>query len=143
MANLSSAVADGFRIACPDLVAWIETWTLSCEQGSTKPSPTIFGTALDALGIPPARVLMVGDSLEHDVVPALELGMTAVWLRRNQASAAPVVAVDPHGASLPVAAAAVPEGSLVARTLSDVRRMALTWLWSERPGHGLTPPLAI
>jgi beta-phosphoglucomutase-like phosphatase (HAD superfamily) len=140
---LSSAVAEGFRIACPTLVPLIETWTLSCEHGSTKPSPKIFGAALDALGVAPAQVLMVGDSLEHDVVPALALGVSAVWLRRNEASAAQVVAVDPHGAPFATAADAVPEGAVVARTLSDVRRIALTWLWSARPPHGLTLPLAI
>lgn len=129
LANLSSAVAEGFRIACPTLIPLIETWTLSCEHGSTKPSPAIYGAALDALGVAPAQVLMVGDSREHDVVPALALGMSAVWLRRNEG-----VAAD---------ADAVPTGAIVARTLSDVRRIALTWLWSERAGHGLTLPLAI
>jgi len=143
VANLSSAAAEGFRIACPTLVSLIETWTISCEHGSTKPSATIFHAALAALGLAPAQVLMVGDSLEHDVVPAIALGMTAVWLRRNEAGAAHVVEVDPHGAPFPVAADVVPKGAVVARTLSDVRRIALTWMWSGRGRHGLTLPLAI
>jgi HAD superfamily hydrolase (TIGR01493 family) len=141
LANLSSAAAEGFRIACPTLVSWIETWTLSCEHGSTKPSATIFQAALDALGVAPAQVLVVGDSLEQDVAPALALGMSAVWLRRNEAAAAHVVEVDPHGAPFPVPA--VPRGAVVARTLSDVRRIALTWMWTDRKRHGLTLPLPV
>jgi putative hydrolase of the HAD superfamily len=141
LANASSAGAEGFRIACPDLVSWIQTWTLSCEQGSTKPSAAIFSAALAALDVAPDKVLMVGDRLEHDVVPALALGMSAIWLRRSEPSSAPV---DPQGAPLPVSPGeSVPSGAFVARSLSDVRRIALTWLWSDRGRHGLTLPLAI
>jgi putative hydrolase of the HAD superfamily len=138
LANLSSAVAEGFRIACPDLVSWVGTWTLSCEQGSTKPSGAIFSAALGALDVPPAQALMVGDDLEEDVVPALALGMSAVWLRRDEAARADVPVI---GSAPP--AAKVPSGAVVARSLSDVRRIALTWLWSDRACHGLTLPLAI
>jgi FMN phosphatase YigB (HAD superfamily) len=143
LANLSSPGVEGFRIACPGIVSWIDTWGISCERGSTKPSAAAFQGVLDALGVAPAATLMVGDSLERDVAPALALGMSAVWLRRAEAAPARVVAVDPHAASFPVPAEVVPEGAVVARTLSDVRRIALTWLWAGRGPHGLTAPLAL
>ena len=143
VANLASPAAEGFRITCPAIVPWIDAWTLSCEQGSAKPSATIFQAALDALGVKPADALMVGDSLEHDAGPALALGMSAIWLRRGQAGAGHVVAVDPHAAPVPVPAEVVPKGAIVARTLLEVRRMVLTWLWSDRTRHDLTAPLKL
>jgi FMN phosphatase YigB (HAD superfamily) len=54
--------------------------------GSTKPEPGIFRVALDALGIPPteyARVVMVGNNLERDVLGANRLGLVSVYLHWN------------------------------------------------------------
>jgi len=51
------------------------------ELVAGKPSPLILGTALDRLGVPPARCLMVGDRLETDLRMGQEAGMlTAVPL---------------------------------------------------------------
>lgn len=32
-----------------------------------KPAPVIYASAVASLGLPPARLLAVGDSLEHDI----------------------------------------------------------------------------
>jgi len=51
------------------------------ELVAGKPSPLILGTALDRLGVPPARCLMVGDRLETYLRMGQEAGMlTAVPL---------------------------------------------------------------
>ena len=51
------------------------------ELVAGKPSPLILRTALDRLGVPPARCLMVGDRLETDLRMGQESGMlTAVPL---------------------------------------------------------------
>lgn len=61
----------------------------STVEGVRKPSPGLFMRALSALGLPPARVLVVGDSLTNDIAPALALGCPAVHLKgRSWASAA-------------------------------------------------------
>jgi len=145
LANLSMPGLEGFRIACPEIVSRIETWTVSCEHGDAKPEAALFRKALDALGVPAAQTLMIGDRLDLDVAPAVALGMSALWVRRADAGAASVVTVDPHAAP-PFTAGddgAIPPGIQVARTLSEVRRMALTWLWADRRRHGLTAPLAL
>lgn len=49
--------------------------------GVFKPDCRIFEAALEALGLPPDRVAMVGDSLDKDCAPARSLGMYAIWLR--------------------------------------------------------------
>ncbi len=43
-----------------------------------KPNPAFFRAGLDRLGKPASRVVMIGDDLEGDVLPAMALGMTGV-----------------------------------------------------------------
>lgn len=57
----------------------VSAWALSCEIGASKPDPRIFRAALDALGVPAADALMVGDRGAWDGAAA-ELGMTALVL---------------------------------------------------------------
>lgn len=56
---------------------------VSGELGTPKPMPSIFLRAAQLLGVEPAAVLHVGDSLEADVGGAIDAGMTAVWLNRD------------------------------------------------------------
>jgi FMN phosphatase YigB (HAD superfamily) len=54
--------------------------------GVEKPAPLIFRTALEALGIPEsdyARVAMVGNNLERDIVGANRLGLVSIFFRWN------------------------------------------------------------
>ena len=67
-----------------------------------KPAPEAFRAGLDALGLPPERVAMVGDDVENDVLAAQELGITGVLVRTGKfreetlarASGPPDVIVD-------------------------------------------------
>ena len=56
---------------------------LSCEVGAVKPGPRIFEVALDALGMPPEEVLMVGDSWMDDAAAAA-LGIRTLILPRTR-----------------------------------------------------------
>ncbi|MGQ9410387.1 HAD family hydrolase [Mycolicibacterium gilvum] len=49
-----------------DGVGTVDEFVLSFEVGAVKPDPSIFQTALDRLGVPAERALMVGDSDEAD-----------------------------------------------------------------------------
>lgn len=51
--------------------------------GYAKPRREIFLAAVEPLGVDPARVLYVGDSVEHDVHGATAVGMAAVLLDRH------------------------------------------------------------
>ena len=55
--------------------------TVSYREGVRKPSPEIFRRALAKAGAGPARTLMIGDSLENDILPCRALGMKCVWYR--------------------------------------------------------------
>src|SRR3989304_3251532 len=49
---------------------------------ANKPRPRIFEIALEALRVPPADVVHIGDSLEADIEGASRLGMRTVWVNR-------------------------------------------------------------
>ncbi len=49
--------------------------------GLRKPDPRIFLLALGRFGLPGSEVIFVGDSYERDMVPAMEAGMKAIWLK--------------------------------------------------------------
>lgn len=53
----------------------------SAVVGIRKPDPRIFRLGVDALGLSPEEVTVVGDSWDKDMVPACEVGCQAVWLR--------------------------------------------------------------
>ncbi|MCM1452113.1 MAG: HAD family hydrolase [Clostridium sp.] len=46
-----------------------------------KPDPRIFSIAIERFGLPPAEVLIVGDSLKNDILPADALGSPSVWIK--------------------------------------------------------------
>jgi FMN phosphatase YigB (HAD superfamily) len=52
----------------------------SARVGLSKPDPRMFVTAVEALGIEPARAVMVGDSLARDMAGARAAGMAHIWL---------------------------------------------------------------
>ncbi|MFL5629174.1 MAG: HAD family hydrolase [Ktedonobacteraceae bacterium] len=52
---------------------------ISVDLGVRKPNSAIFLHALNALNIPPAEAVMVGDSLLSDIVGSKMLGIFSVW----------------------------------------------------------------
>ncbi|MFE9200968.1 HAD family hydrolase [Micromonospora sp. NPDC007230] len=47
-----------------------------------KPAPEFYAAVVTAAGLPPERIVYVGDSPAHDVVAAQRVGLRAVWLNR-------------------------------------------------------------
>jgi len=48
-----------------------------------KPDPAFFAKVTAVAGVPPARILYVGDRLDNDVRPARRAGMRTALLRRG------------------------------------------------------------
>ncbi len=61
----------------------------SAVVGIRKPDPRIFLLGVDALGLKPEEVMVVGDSLDKDIIPAHEAGCQTVWLRGEGWTPAP------------------------------------------------------
>ena len=53
----------------------------SAVVGIRKPDQQIFLLGVDALGMKPEEVTVVGDSLEKDIIPAKRAGCHTVWLK--------------------------------------------------------------
>jgi len=85
VSNIWSPYEVGFRRACPGIPPLVESWNLSYRAGVPKPDPAMFEAALAALAVAAAETVMIGDSVEKDVLPALALGIRAIWLVRSTA----------------------------------------------------------
>ena len=56
----------------------------SAVVGIRKPDSRIFQLGVEALGLQPCEVTVVGDSIEKDIIPARNAGCQTVWLRGEQ-----------------------------------------------------------
>lgn len=66
-----------------DLAGLISVTISSSEHGFLKPHPSIFRAALKRMQVTAEESAMVGDSLAHDVVGALQVGMRPILLARD------------------------------------------------------------
>ena len=67
---------------------------LSFRTGLTKPDPRFFHMALTDSGATPQDSIMVGDTYQDDIAPAIALGMKTVWiLHRPEKERADIVRV--------------------------------------------------
>ena len=62
---------------------YFDTVLISEEVGAAKPDPVIFRQAMSRLNAAPGRSVFVGDSLEHDMVGARNVGMMTVYVNRS------------------------------------------------------------
>ena len=53
----------------------------SAVVGIRKPDPRIFTLGVEALGLQPSEVTVVGDSIDKDIIPAREAGCHTVWFK--------------------------------------------------------------
>ena len=77
----------------------------SAAVGVRKPDPLIFTLGVEALGLQPEEVSVVGDSIDKDMIPARKAGCQTVWLRGEQWSDAPL------------------ETSVIDRTIDDISEL--------------------
>ncbi len=64
-----------------DLLRYFKKIVESAVVGIRKPDPRIFSLGVEALGIDAANVLVVGDSLKKDIIPAESIGCQVAWLK--------------------------------------------------------------
>lgn len=53
----------------------------SAVVGVRKPDPRIFTLGVEALGMQPDEVVVVGDSMDKDIIPASKAGCHTVWFK--------------------------------------------------------------
>ena len=62
----------------------------SAVVGVRKPDPQIFTLGVEALGMRPDEVVVVGDSMDKDIIPAGKAGCHTVWFKGEGWTDAPV-----------------------------------------------------
>jgi putative hydrolase of the HAD superfamily len=80
LVSLSNGNADLARVG---LAPFFRAAVTAREFGVGKPDPRIFHAAAGAVDLVPQQVLHVGDDATLDVVGALNAGMQAVWVNRE------------------------------------------------------------
>jgi HAD superfamily hydrolase (TIGR01549 family) len=63
-----------------DLRVYFDPILISAEFGRRKPDPSLFNTVLQAWSLTPDEVVMVGDTLPHDILGAQRIGLRNIWL---------------------------------------------------------------
>lgn len=70
------------EIATLGLDQWIDHVFIEGEMGEGKPLASVFRRAEQAVGLPPEKIVFVGNSYGHDIRPAVEAGWKTIWIRR-------------------------------------------------------------
>lgn len=85
LAILSNVDDDLFAGTRPQLGVDFDEIITAQQAHAYKPSVKIFELALSRIKAPAHRVLHVGQSIYHDVIPAQALGLATVWVNRPSA----------------------------------------------------------
>jgi 2-haloacid dehalogenase len=85
LAILSNIDDDLFASTRPQLGIDFDEVITAQQARSYKPSLKVFELALNRIDAPAHRVLHVGQSIYHDVIPAQALGLASVWVNRPSA----------------------------------------------------------
>ncbi len=72
-----------------DLGSRFDPVIVSADVGLAKPDPAFYRLALERVGLPPDRVLHVGDHMHLDFDPARAMGMAALLIDRTQRQPGP------------------------------------------------------
>ena len=85
LAILSNVDDDLFVATRPQLGVEFDEVVTAQQAQAYKPSLKVFELALSRIKAPAHRVLHVGQSIYHDVIPAQALGLATVWVNRPSA----------------------------------------------------------
>jgi len=85
LAILSNVDDDLFSATRPQLEVQFDEVVTAQQAQAYKPSMKLFELALSRINAPAHRVLHVGQSIYHDVIPAQALGLATVWVNRPSA----------------------------------------------------------
>lgn len=85
LAIISNIDDDLFALTRKHLGVEFDAVITAQQAQSYKPSINNFRLALERLRVSPDRLLHVGQSIYHDVLPAQSLGIATVWVNRRSA----------------------------------------------------------
>ena len=69
-----------------NLISYVDYIQTSDENGYEKPHISMFHSIINKMKIPSENILMIGDNYEHDIEPALKLGLIPFLFKKNHKS---------------------------------------------------------
>jgi 2-haloacid dehalogenase len=98
LAIISNVDDDLFAATQPKLGVKFDQIITAQQAAAYKPAVKIFELAMSRIGVPAHRILHVGQSVYHDVIPAQSLGLSTVWVKRPSArtDVGAVIAAEGH-----------------------------------------------
>jgi 2-haloacid dehalogenase len=94
---ISNVDDDLFAATAPRLEVKFDHVITAQQAKAYKPARRIFELALNRVGVSADRILHVGQSIYHDVIPAQSLGLATVWVNRPSARAGVGAVVSAQG----------------------------------------------
>lgn len=95
LSNVTCTEADPDRLLAL-LAPWVSRHFPSCRIGFAKPDPRAFQHVADALQVPAAAMVHVGDDWQCDIAGATTAGAAAVWLSHGRAIPDELLLVEHH-----------------------------------------------
>jgi len=71
------------KLSRTGILKFFEVVTTSSEYDCSKPDPRLYESIIKRFNINKDQMIMIGDQVEKDVLPCLEIGIDAIWLNRN------------------------------------------------------------
>ena len=68
-------------LAAYDVARYFDAVVESAVVGIRKPDPAIFSLGVEALGMAPEDVVVIGDTYKKDILPASAIGCRAIWIK--------------------------------------------------------------
>ncbi|MBT5319238.1 MAG: HAD-IA family hydrolase, partial [Chloroflexi bacterium] len=74
----------------------LTTTVFSCVEGTRKPDPALYHTAMNGLGVTPSESIFIGDGGSNELQGARDLGISAYFLDDQPEDQSTVLRVDVH-----------------------------------------------
>lgn len=81
IANQSLGTAD--RLKEWNIYKYFDVICASAEEKCSKPDLKIFNIALEKADCAPKNAVMIGDRIDNDIIPDVQLGMKTVWVKQG------------------------------------------------------------
>ncbi|MBF0274283.1 MAG: HAD family hydrolase [Nitrospinae bacterium] len=85
ISNIWFPYYSSFVKVCPEIDQGVDVKLLSFERGFQKPDVRMFTQAVEELKLKPEEIVIVGDTYDCDIAPAIEAGIKTIWfLHRHE-----------------------------------------------------------
>jgi putative hydrolase of the HAD superfamily len=82
ISNASYSRDVSMQLKTHQLLPYFEQILISADVGYRKPHPLLFRKALNFFNVEPTEAVMIGDTLNADIIGSRHVGMKNIWIAR-------------------------------------------------------------